>query len=89
MISARRRFLDLSLTVLSFSAIARSVMISAALASYFNWKHQKGFSAIARSVMISACFLLALWYMLLPSFSAIARSVMISAYTPEPVTYLM
>ena len=36
----------------SFSAIARSVMISAASA-YFNWKHQKGFSAIARSVMIS------------------------------------
>ena len=61
-----------------FSAIARSVMISAKLVTWTLYRDRPCFSAIARSVMISAhqkevmknrhqCF------------SAIARSVMISA----------
>ena len=60
-----------------FSAIARSVMISAIQPGGQSGL-PKSFSAIARSVMISAKFWDATKKMLI-RFSAIARSVMISA----------
>ena len=65
-------------TELSFSAIARSVMISAFLNLRF-LAVNVCFSAIARSVMISALETLRNRSRDLYSFSAIARSVMISA----------
>ena len=77
MISARDRPW-VALCSFRFSAIARSVMISAtgkARASNGLWR---SFSAIARSVMISAANELEKT-LKKPSFSAIARSVMISA----------
>ena len=61
----------------SFSAIARSVMISAILTNLIK-KEIVSFSAIARSVMISASFM-RLVSIPMRRFSAIARSVMISA----------
>ena len=81
MISAYANELNLAASR-SFSAIARSVMISAAASTLRSVRLKSSFSAIARSVMISAhqkevmknrhqCF------------SAIARSVMISALTPR------
>ena len=69
--------------MLGFSAIARSVMISAVVVANSFVSQTPCFSAIARSVMISAvrrfAFLCAA-----NSFSAIARSVMISASTQIP-----
>ena len=62
---------------MSFSAIARSVMISASIQS-LRTRSTFGFSAIARSVMISAMLVLLL-RVATSGFSAIARSVMISA----------
>ncbi len=62
----------------SFSAIARSVMISA-YANELNLAASRSFSAIARSVMISAAASTLRSVRLKSSFSAIARSVMISA----------
>ena len=61
-----------------FSAIARSVMISAEFRQFCCIGLFWCFSAIARSVMISASELVAFFY-IYSSFSAIARSVMISA----------
>ena len=66
------------LSTLGFSAIARSVMISAGTAEddkVFGYR----FSAIARSVMISAFSSLPTLSGQFIRFSAIARSVMISA----------
>ena len=60
-----------------FSAIARSVMISASKAAADTLQGLR-FSAIARSVMISAT-LEAAKTVIAACFSAIARSVMISA----------
>ena len=62
-----------------FSAIARSVMISATF-FFFVPNRLVCFSAIARSVMISAPSLVVLVVLFIPCFSAIARSVMISAW---------
>ena len=53
MISAQEKFQHQGLSAASFSAIARSVMISAELKKA-QTEVAKGFSAIARSVMISA-----------------------------------
>ena len=64
---------------LGFSAIARSVMISAVAAASEMRLRAERFSAIARSVMISAANKLFLIKKFMRSFSAIARSVMISA----------
>ena len=61
-----------------FSAIARSVMISAVKLLNFVIARSNRFSAIARSVMISAVNSFA-FLCVANSFSAIARSVMISA----------
>ena len=61
-----------------FSAIARSVMISAALDTRTHIGVSR-FSAIARSVMISAAEAAAYQIGAAYCFSAIARSVMISA----------
>ena len=76
MISASIRCLA-SLTIFSFSAIARSVMISAEDGRAGDGRTAR-FSAIARSVMISA-WLEASERSDAECFSAIARSVMISA----------
>ena len=73
---------SLSLLSSSFSAIARSVMISA-IAAATAFVSTIGFSAIARSVMISAIVAVRLRNFGL-SFSAIARSVMISASSSRP-----
>ena len=61
-----------------FSAIARSVMISAKQPSKFT-QVKRCFSAIARSVMISASDQPSQALNTQACFSAIARSVMISA----------
>ena len=63
-----------------FSAIARSVMISAATSGKLKI-FVKRFSAIARSVMISASIVETKAVAAAICFSAIARSVMISART--------
>ena len=72
-----------SLRRFSFSAIARSVMISAAQMQQITAAVYSGFSAIARSVMISAEDDPSSSKAPRPSFSAIARSVMISASIPQ------
>ena len=64
---------------LSFSAIARSVMISAFEDTGETSPHRLCFSAIARSVMISAATAFVSAIEDSKGFSAIARSVMISA----------
>ena len=77
MISAGRASL-LTASSFGFSAIARSVMISARTKTIRPKFLKRSFSAIARSVMISALNSgSAIWEAF--SFSAIARSVMISA----------
>ena len=68
-----------------FSAIARSVMISASSCPFLCFRLQS-FSAIARSVMISAELLPIVPNQTI-SFSAIARSVMISAKEASTLTY--
>ena len=65
-------------TCIGFSAIARSVMISAIPSDSTYVGRRKSFSAIARSVMISATSALNA-NCRVAGFSAIARSVMISA----------
>ena len=65
-------------SAICFSAIARSVMISAEVFLRRSLRF-RGFSAIARSVMISAAMLPVAAGGGKCSFSAIARSVMISA----------
>ena len=77
MISAGLDKKPLEERIACFSAIARSVMISAESEPEMN-KERPSFSAIARSVMISAIIVIGSTTGLL-SFSAIARSVMISA----------
>ena len=81
MISAIKSVMQ-STDIIRFSAIARSVMISAFLNLRF-LAVSACFSAIARSVMISAWLLMALFQIAF-SFSAIARSVMISASATLP-----
>ena len=65
--------------ILCFSAIARSVMISASALDTRTRIGVSRFSAIARSVMISAGQQVDKQSLDENSFSAIARSVMISA----------
>ena len=82
MISARLMLVCNVLSISGFSAIARSVMISAT-SETLDEEAALCFSAIARSVMISAneAFNKA---RVAKGFSAIARSVMISAFTGSP-----
>ena len=69
-------------TKTSFSAIARSVMISA-FSQIPSTQIPRCFSAIARSVMISAVMLSIGIILVRLRFSAIARSVMISAFLQD------
>ena len=73
--------------LICFSAIARSVMISAKNGQQ-DQAPNKRFSAIARSVMISAAVVVNSFASQAHCFSAIARSVMISARSATAFFYV-